>query len=341
MEYRLSDLRAFCHGLNWLGVDDWELTRFPASARARVPPEVWERATRPAGARLRFRAETTYLGLELEYGPAPVYERFSRVGQYGWDVYVDGTYRDSFVPTQPEGYNLLWVETDPAPHEYEVYLPTYAPVQFRSLGLEGRLAPARPLREPRPVVVYGSSITQGAFASRPGLAFPAQLARTLDAEVYNFGFSGWGKGEAAVAALLATVESPSCYVLDWGINLMAPEEVDWIDARYPRFVEILRAEHPTVPLVFVGTAATGIERWDETVARNLDRIRATIRRTHDELLARDAAEAARVRYLDGREVIGPGDMDCTVDGVHYNDWGFRRYARALAPVIRDLLALAP
>ena len=51
-----------------------------------------------------------------------------------------------------------------------------------------------PVRNDKPIVVYGTSITQGACASRPDSHGPnAILGRKLDRPVINLGFSGNGR----------------------------------------------------------------------------------------------------------------------------------------------------
>ena len=67
----------------------------------------------------------------------------------------------------------------------------------------------------RPVVFYGTSITQGASAMRPGMGYPAIISRHLNIETINLGFSGNGKMEKELAEALSEIDA-SCYVIDCG-----------------------------------------------------------------------------------------------------------------------------
>src|SRR5207253_5662081 len=75
-----------------------------------------------------------------------------------------------------------------------LYLPLYkaVTVQEVSLAADARLEPATPYAIAKPIVYYGSSITQGGCASNPGGSCQALLERRLNADFVNLGFSGNG-----------------------------------------------------------------------------------------------------------------------------------------------------
>ncbi|MHA1734125.1 MAG: SGNH/GDSL hydrolase family protein [Promethearchaeota archaeon] len=340
MEYKIGDLDGYVFGLPWFGRDDHALTRFPSSAAARLGPDVWERALKPSGGRIRFSAKTSFVGLELDFPPVGTYDHFSRAGQFGIDLYVDGVFYTTLVPQQ-EGYNLLWAPADGdlqfggGEHEFELYLPIYAPVELLSLGVDGDISPPAPFSLDGPVVFYGSSITQGGFASRPGMTFPAVVGRLLGVDFVNLGLSGMGKGTIPEAELIAEIDA-SCFVMDWGINLLSPGEYLLIKERYQPFVQTIRARHPTTPFLFVSTEAVGPEHWNSRAGEMLDVIRGEIRRVYETVVAEGGARAG---FLDGTSVLGPTDMDLTADGVHFNDAGFLAYAGAIASRLEELLPL--
>ena len=51
----------------------------------------------------------------------------------------------------------------------------------------------QPYVSDRPVIVYGTSITQGGCASRPGSCYTNILSRKLNRPLLNYGFSGNGQ----------------------------------------------------------------------------------------------------------------------------------------------------
>src|SRR5690606_269350 len=101
---------------------------------------------------------------------------------------------------------------------------------------------------PGRLVVYGTSITQGGCASRPGMAYPSILARRLGIETLNLGFSGNGRGEPEVAHILAQLENVSCFILDYESNVPVAED---LRTTLTAFIPILRERHPDVPIIVI------------------------------------------------------------------------------------------
>ncbi len=132
----------------------------------------------------------------------------------------------------------------PPGEQYLVYLPLYNGVKSVEIGIpKGRkIAAAAAPSHQKPIVIYGTSITQGGCASRPGMAWTSIVGRQLETPVINLGFSGSGKMEPAMADLLAELD-PSVYVLDCLAN-MSPE---MLAERVEPFVEKLRRRIRTRP----------------------------------------------------------------------------------------------
>ena len=97
-------------------------------------------------------------------------------------------------------------ETDPLPSA----LQTGKGSRHRA-GLRREDHQGTPFRTAKPVVFYGTSITQGGCASRSGMSYQAILGRQLNLDFVNLGFSGNGKGEPVVAAWLRRSMPPPSY----------------------------------------------------------------------------------------------------------------------------------
>ncbi len=333
VEYTIEQLKGHIEGLYWFGKGNYDLARFPSSSFSQLSKDVAFLATNTAGGCIRFKARTATIGIEIVMQPSRAYEKFSRAGQCGIDVYADGRYIHTFIPLR-DGYFISVAETDGArEHDYAIYLPTYASLEVKSLGVDEDIKPPAPYAVAKPVVFYGSSITQGAYASRPGLAYPSMLGRLLDVEAINLGFSGNGKCEQEVARLVSQIDA-SCLVMDAGGNLTSPEEEGVIQERYPAFLKTIRAARPTMPILINNMQHIGAPLWNITFRKLCDKVRLAIKDAHDELIR---SGDQNVLYTDGMDMIGPDDMDCTADGVHANDLGFHRYISVLAPVLERLL----
>jgi len=176
----------------------------------------------------------------------------------------------------------------------------------------------------KPILFYGSSITEGGCASRVGNAYTSMVCRWLDANYYNFGFSGSARGETEFAEYIADFPEKSLFVYDYDHN---SPSVEHLLHTHRLFFQIIRKKNPSLPVLM-------ISRPDSDKAGAKERV-AVIQKTYEE--AKKAGDT-RVWFLDGREFFGElGRTECTVDGTHPNVLGFMRMAEKIYPVIRDIL----
>jgi lysophospholipase L1-like esterase len=218
----------------------------------------------------------------------------------------------------------------PGRRAYQINLPLYNGVTSLEIGIPrgAAFAPIRP-RTAKPIVFYGTSITQGGCASRPGMAFTHILGRRLDVPVLNFGFSGNGRLEAEVGGFLAEIDA-AVFVID----CVANSTVEEIAQRTAPLVRQLREKHGTAngPPILLLEA-----RRSPALLPNrnslLDRKHAAMRKAYDKLRM---AGVPNLHYRRGDDLIG-GDGDGTVDGSHPTDLGMVRYTDALEPELRKLL----
>ena len=222
------------------------LRRLPFAAKGVVRSTIYGASEDTAGLAVRFRsdartllinASVTSAGEEMPHMPAS--------GESGFDLYCfdpsSKSYRWLALWT-PAGHAHPWPTaatgtlTGSAPlpaleggatREFILYLPLYNGVKYVSIGVEGpaSLLPS-PTASPRPapVVVYGTSITQGGVVSRPGMAWTNIVGRSLGRNVLNFGYSGQGYMEISVATFLVKVEDAGAFVIDCNPNMA---HVDW------------------------------------------------------------------------------------------------------------------
>ncbi len=313
--------------------------RLPARAQAVVREPVWDLSRHSAGLCARFVTEASVLqarwtltaqSLAMPHMPA--------TGVSGLDLYARteaGPWRWLAVGVPqvfPTSQVQLVSGLPPGRREYLLYLPLYNGVSAVEIGLptDCRLekAPPRPTGRRRPLVFYGTSITQGGCASRPGMVHTALLGRWLDCPVINLGFSGNGRMEPEITELLAELDA-AVFVIDCLPN-MAPQEV--AECTVP-LVQTLRRARPATPIVLVEDRSY-TNAFFLTSARqgNLDR-RAALRAAHAELLAQGIGD---LHYLEGEELLG-GDDEGTVDSSHPTDLGFMRQAQAFLPLLQKLL----
>lgn len=309
-------------GKGWTNTQSF-YDRLPAAARGVVPSSVWNLGHDTAGLCLRFRTDATTLrvrwallksGLAMPHMPA--------TGVSGVDLYgKDPSGQWHFIANGRPERQTNTVSFSIAPgQESLLYLPLYNGLKSLAVGLPKgqRLSVVSSPR--KPIVFYGTSITQGGCASRPGLATPAIVGRNLDAPVINLGFSGSGQMEMALADLLAQLEA-SLYVLDCLWN-MSPELVEH---RLEPFVKKLRAARPGVPIVLA----------EDSSVRNLTPTsKGRLLRAIHERLAKEGL--TDLHFLPNTGMLGD-DWEGTVDGCHPNDLGMMRQAKIFGPCLAPLL----
>lgn len=311
--------------------------RLPARAEGIVREAVWNLSRNSAGLCARFVTEATTIQarwtltsakLEMPHMPA--------TGVSGLDLYVkhEGRWRWLAVgiPKEQASRVSLASGLPPGRREFLLYLPLYNGVSSVELGLpkDAKLAKADAYGDGqrKPIVFYGTSITQGGCASRPGMVHTAILQRRLNFPVVNLGFSGNGRMEPEMATLFAELD-PAVYVLDCLPNMSAAE----VTERVEPFVEVLRKAHPETPILIVEDRTyTDSFLVVAKRQRNSDS-RAALRAAFKRLTSTGTKHLA---YLPGEDLLGD-DGEGTVDSSHPTDLGFVRQADAFEKALLPLL----
>jgi hypothetical protein len=312
--------------------------RLPAKAEKVVRPPVWGLSRQSAGLCVRFltdapaiHARWTVTGKNLAMPHMPA------TGVSGLDLYArDAKGHWSWVangrPTGDTTTAQLAGTLPAGEREYLLYLPLYNGVSAVEVGLPKgaklKTADPRPEGKRKPVVFYGTSITQGGCASRPGMVHTAILGRRFDVPVINLGFSGNGTLDKGVGDLLAEIDA-AVYVLDCLPNLQ-PQQVA---ERTGPFVTALRKARPGVPIVMVEDRNYANSPWNAGLRQRNEGNHAAFKKAYDALVA---TGVKGLHYLPGEKLIGD-DGEGTVDGSHPTDLGFMRQADAMAEVLGSLL----
>ena len=328
--YHLTDPALSLEGLALSDREGRRYWRLPADVIDQVNSGVSEVAKFPSGARVRFATDSRRIALCAVVGPAGYIKNVGAIGKCGLAGYVDGEWHYVVYPVASDAEEMTGAyDLDGKMHEHTVYLPLFTPLYDLMIGLDDdtQVKPPRPYAVQKPIVFYGSSITNGASATHAGNAYVSIVCRRLDASFLNLGFSGSARGEESIARYIAGLDM-SLFVMDYDHN--APDAAH-LEATHERFFRIVREAQPDLPIALISKPDFDIDP-EGNAAR-----RAVIRRTYEHALA---AGDARVRFIDGETLFGTTERrDCLVDGTHPNDLGFRRMANAITPVLRELLGL--
>jgi len=320
------------HGFCCPQQKDEPFRRIPSDIAEAANPGVYRLHKRTAGGRVRFKTNSPYVAIHVEMTTLSPMPHMAFVGIMGFDMYIksgaEQLFRGSFRPPIPlpnayEGKLAL----PGGECEVTINFPLYNQVDCLLIGLQegASLSAAAPYTHAKPVVYYGSSITQGGCASRPGTCYPAIISRWLDCDHINLGFSGSCRAEEVMARYIAELDM-SVLVYDYDHN--APDDKFLRDTHEP-FFRLVREKRPDLPIIFVSRPDVYLHE------KMSERCLSVILETYNNALK---AGDQYVDFVNGGQMFaGPFRCDCTVDGSHPTDLGFAYMAEHIAPVVKKWL----
>ena len=332
--YTVDDKPFVLDGLYWRKSGE-ELRRLPLGYS--ISPGIDETLSwHTSGVMLRFVSDADEIRIAVKLHHNARMDHMAAVGSMGFDLYCGRGSAKKYVRSARfdrslDEYIVPMFELQDRNHkerEFTLHFPLYCGVKEFKIGLNRGAAvkAPSPWSDPRPVVVYGTSIQQGGCASRPGNVYTSMLCRKVDAPQINLGFSGSARGEEAIAELIGSLKL-SCFVYDYDYNAPTAQH---LQATHEKFFKIVRKMQPTLPIIIMSRCNY------KGHAHDLER-RAIIYKTYENAVA---AGDKNVYWVDGKDLF-KGDMrdSCTVDGTHPNDLGFFRMYEQTLPALKKALKL--
>jgi hypothetical protein len=295
---------------------------------------LWDLSRCSAGMMVRFRSDATAFHVRYRLLNADLaLPHMPATGMSGVDLYArDDSGRWRYVqgnkPTSQEVNGELISGLAPGSREYALYLPLYNGVEFLEIGVPKGASFAGLAPRPKPIVFYGTSITQGGVASRPGICHTAIIGRRLDRPVLNLGFSGTGRMDPVMGRFMAQVDA-AVYVIECSGNMQPAQ----IRERCIPLVKQLRAVRLDTPIVLVEDRGFP-NAWIVPAKADYNRDNNAALRECFEKLTQERVPA--LYYVHGGALYGT-DSEGSTDNAHANDLGFARMAGVMEPVIRKAL----
>ncbi len=311
--------------------EEGKLWRVPEDIIDRVNDRVSRQGRWTSGAGVRFRTDADKIKVRVWNHMPRAMEKANMISGHGVDVYFDGRFAGPIYPkTADEVYEgeipVPWYLEGPKTRDVRIYFPISDGIKRMEIELPdgASLLPPTPFSVPEQVVFYGSSITMGLYASRPGMHYIAQLSRALDFKPYCLGFGSGAHGELLMADYIASLPM-RVFVLDYDHNDGAAD----LAVRHEPFFKRVRDKNPDLPIIM-------ITRPDFERHRENAEAREVVRRTYENA---KAAGDGHVWFIDGESFYGKTERDLyTLDCVHPNDMGMTAMARGILPVLREALA---
>ena len=290
-----------------------------------------------AGGRIRFSTDADRMSVTVSYDALNTHCHMSSLGSSGFILleeteeadgsisyktaahFIPGHYASVSDSSGPNGYSIEKYLAGKGMRNYILYMPTYNDVRELVLGFpeNARISHGLKYRQDvKPVLYYGSSITEGGCCSRSDNAYQCFVSRWTNTDFINLGFSSGALGEDIMAEYLASLDM-SVFVCDYDHNAPNAEHL-W--ATHERLFRAFRAKHPETPVIIMSKPDFDT---DPTAPLRREAIKAT----YDKAVAEGDKN---VYFIDGESLFGKTDRQCcTVDSTHPNDVGFLRMAEAV------------
>ena len=282
-----------------------------------------------AGGRVRFVTDSPYIAIHAEMGTLGKMSHFALTGSVGFDLYVNNVYEKTYKPPYniEDGYDSIIELKKQEISEITINFPLYSEIKKLYIGIKegSSLSEAKPYKNKKPIVYYGSSITQGACASRPGMSYQAIVSREFDYDYINLGFSGNAKAEDEIADYIKNLDM-SMFVYDYDYNAPSAEH---LANTHEKMFKTIRKKNPLLPIIIMSRPKCFLT--DEEKKR-----RGIIETTY---LNAISAGDKNVYFLDGKALTELCKDSGTVDNTHPTDYGFASMAKALIEVISHISIL--
>ena len=312
--------------------------RMPLDIAKTVSDGVFNQAIYGAGGRILFSTDSPFISIKAEYGAGYVPTVCNHVFSFGFDLYEFDGSKDKFVAAyrQIKGFDgktaefTGYTQKDGDMGYYTINMPHFCEVKKMYIGIKKgyRLGRGKKYINEKPVVFYGSSITHGAAAGRPGNTYENFISQKYNLDYINLGFAGSALGEQAMAEYIANLPI-SVFVCDYDHN--APNE-DHLRNTHFSFYETIRKKHPDIPYIMVSRPDALANR----LFGNMPDLRRDIIMESCEKAKAQSDE--NVYFIDGHTLFdGEFYESCTSDGCHPNDIGFMRMADKIGSVIAKVI----
>ena len=309
--------------------------RLPISYKEKVRKPVWNLSKASAGITVRFHSNSTSINLKWTVLNDFDMPHMASTGIKGIDLYTKynnkwrylttagafvglKTYQNKSIPADSINEYELIKNMTPEFREYKLFLPLYDGVTKLEIGIDNNALINKASPNPvKPIVFYGTSITQGGCASRPGMAHTNIISRKLDVDCINYGFSGNGRMETPIVELISEIDA-QFYVIECMQNM----DSEQVTERVRPLVDMIRTNHPYTPIVLVENMMYTMAFLDQKIKTRLIQENAALKNEYDKIIKSDIPNIFYIK--DNKDFLL--DNEGTVDGVHLTDLGFLRYS---------------
>jgi len=314
-------------------IREYPFQRLPQKYKKSVRKEVWELSENSAGVSISFFSDTTEIAVRWSVKHDLKMNHMTDAGIKGVDLYQKNNdtwhYISTGLPIEKDNEQTLLKGVSKILREYRLYLPLYDTVTDLQLGLDDDCTFENIINKNRPIIFYGTSITQGGCASRPGLVHTNIISRKLDHECINLGFSGNGHLENSVGSIMSNIDA-SLYIIECMYNV----DKDMIINNTIPLIKTIRKnpDSQQTPIVFIEHCIIDLDYIDQEFINSVVEKNIELNKQVDKAINKGEKDLFIIKQIGAIDE----DSEATVDGIHFNDLGFQRYASHLINNIYEL-----
>lgn len=329
-DIKFYNIRQTPFEINGIFYEDGKFRRMPEAVAKSVSDGVYYLHTNTAGGRVRFKTDSPYIAISAKMDGLGKMPHFALTGSVGFDIYVkrDGkdVYYKSFAPPFDivDGYESVVEFENSNMREVVLNFPLYSNVCELYIGLsdKAKIEEPTPYKNKKPIVYYGSSITQGGCAARAGNSYQSIISRRFDVDYINLGFSGSARAEDEIIEYIKNLDM-SLFVYDYDHN--APT-VEHLEETHEKMFNSIREKNPDLPIIMMSKPRFYLDKVDEKRFEVIKKTYDNAKATGDE----------NVYFIAGGELMKYAGNEGTVDDVHPTDFGFASMAKVLGDVMETI-----
>lgn len=284
--------------------------------------KTYERGNNPSGLYINFRTNTNNLSVKWKLKELHV-EGYTNINtQGGLDVYIQQGKFWKFIsnasPEFPKTENEVVIFNEDKfklfinqTNTFSLNLPIYEELLELYIGIDDNATFEAIENNNKPIICYGTSITHGACAGRPGLTWGATFRYLTNENVINFAFGGGGRLDKEAVDILCEFH-PKLQIIEPFANM----KYEMVEERLIYFYNTYRETHKETPILFIELMP--ILHYS-TISNEIHPINLKLR----ELFNKWKKTDKNIYKLDSENTFSPQD---TMDNIHPNDIGMATFA---------------
>lgn len=329
------------YGFSWLN-ENQNYFRLPMSKvkeLKKISEPVILLADNTSGGQLHFMTNSKSLSLHAKVKTTELLSGMTPVAKMGFDCYVGKNFENvkfydstRFDPLL-KAYEYTFFNQNAENVYVIINFPLYAGVEDLRIGIDSdaTINSNKPFKEAERIVVYGTSITQGCSASRPGLSYTNILSRKMKREWINFGFSGNAFGESELIEIISKVSPMGMFIIDYEANAGTN---GLLEKTLEKIIKIVRKNQPKTEIVVLSRISYLFDILNEKLGTRRKEIR-DFQRNMVEKTKKEGDQS--IHFIDGSKFLGEDFHEFTIDSIHPNDLGFKKIVDSLEPKLEKIL----